>query len=228
MAVNTPVALASAEVGGAVTLRSLAASVKIAAPVADALWLHLDLDPDDSMCVEAASEIPKEFIDDSLNEFSKAQELSVGAVGKIALLMKRIYASFEAPAVEPQPWVDPSPAEPAEPPQETMPLRLVIDQYAHGDFPILDLATRTKFKQWHVDITGGAPPNGKQPSALQMGALNHRISKGFSPYVDFAVFAPFGNRQMKFHRFDAQIWVDNKIASAKIQGPSDYTSWKSA
>ena len=33
---------------------------------------------------------------------------------------------------------------------------------------------------------------------------------------------------MKFHRFDAQIWVDNKITSAKIQGPSDYTSWKGA
>jgi hypothetical protein len=85
-----------------------------------------------------------------------------------------------------------------------------------------------RFRQWHRDITGGEPPNGKQPSSLQLGALHYRISRGGHPYVDFAVFTPFGNRQMKHHKFDSQVWIENRIQQAKIQGPSDYTSWKAS
>jgi len=181
--------------------------------------------------VEAASEIPLAARDSSLEAFANVQELSVGAVGKLNLLFKKIYLATTGARDEGHEWIEPppqAPAAPAAPPQEMMPLRHVIDQYAHGDFPILDLTTRSKFRQWYRDITGGEPPNGKEPSSLQLGALVHRLDKGFPPYVDFAVFAPFGNRQMKFHRFDAQIWVDNTIKEAKIQGPSDYTSWKAA
>jgi len=89
------------------------------------LWLHLDLEGDDFVSVEAASEIPLAARDTALDAFALTQELSVGAVGKIGLLFKKVYHAT-APARDEgqQEWVEPPPqvpAVPAAPPQEMMP-----------------------------------------------------------------------------------------------------------
>ena len=91
MASLTPAALASAEDGSSVTLRSLAVAVKLTVATADALWAHLDLDPDDPVCVEAASEIPQAIIDKALNDFSNERELSVGAKLTVSSYRERLW-----------------------------------------------------------------------------------------------------------------------------------------
>ena len=54
-----------------------------------------------------------------------------------------------------------------------------------------------------------------------------RLTRGESPYADFAIFQPHGRRLAKHHKFDAQIFVDGKLTTRALKGPSDFPSWKS-
>ena len=47
-----------------------------------------------------------------------------------------------------------------------------------------------------------------------------------APFVDFAVWGPFGDRMAKEQRADAQVFVGNTLASRKVHGPADFEGWK--
>ena len=75
-------------------------------------------------------------------------------------------------------------------------------------------------------ITGGDPPPGREPSAEQLAGLAAKLSWGESPYVDFAIFTPHGRRAFRILKFEAQIFVDGKLQTRQLRGPSSFEAWQ--
>ena len=80
-------------------------------------------------------------------------------------------------------------------------------------------------RQTHRDVTGDAPPESERPSSDQLAALKTRLEAGESPYVDFALWTPFGKRGAKLRKFDSQVFVDNELRNRPLTGPSNFDAW---
>jgi len=80
-------------------------------------------------------------------------------------------------------------------------------------------------RQIHRDVTGDAPPESERPSSDQLAALKTRLEAGESPYVDFALWTPFGKRGAKLRKFDGQVFVDNELRNRQLAGPSNFDAW---
>ena len=59
-----------------------------------------------------------------------------------------------------------------------------------------------------------------RPTAEQLAALHARIKNSGVPYVDFALFGPYGHRASILRRFEAQVFVDNHLQTRRLKGPS--------
>ena len=105
-------------------------------------------------------------------------------------------------------------------------MSMVIDQADDGHFDPLGAEERAKYRQNHVTLTGGPPPEGRVPSTEQIAAMVTKLARGDAPYVDFGVFTPHGKRHMKMHKFEAQVFVDNQLVKKQLKGPATFDSWK--
>ena len=102
----------------------------------------------------------------------------------------------------------------------------VLDQSDDGTFQPLSLEDRAMYRSNHRVITGGDPPEGREPSPDQLAALVTKLSRDEAPYVDFAVFTPHGRRQYRLHKFNAEVFVDGQLVKRELKGPMDFRSWK--
>ena len=89
----------------------------------------------------------------------------------------------------------------------------VIDQGADSDVTALpDGEVRSLFAAF--DSThGGTPLQHEEPTAEQLGALADRLSKDTAPYTDMGLWGPYGRRQAKILKFQAQIWVGGELVT---------------
>ena len=217
LAPNGTSVLAPAEV----TLDSIAADVGLRATVAALLWEHLDVSPSD---LQTAAAIPEGILNRSLESFHEANSLTAGDAGRISRIFKRI-AEASAPAAAAAPNAPPEPAA-QDTPSSRMKYSRVLDQHDDGTFEVLDPDTRSELRARHVSLTGAAPPFERTPSSVQLAALHEKIRKGHAPFADFALFTPHGARHMKFHRFDAQVFVEGTLTTRQLSGPGDFVAWK--
>jgi len=120
----------------------------------------------------------------------------------------------------------PAPAQP-EPPAKRK-FSEVLDQADERQFPDLPPEQLAELRAEHVAVTGGPPMEDARPSSDQLAALAARLKAKQAPYVDFAVFGPFGRRTAKLMRFTAQVWVNGSLQTRQLRGPDSFEQWRSA
>ena len=77
---------------------------------------------------------------------------------------------------------------------------------------------------------GGAPQEDEDCTVEQLSALNKRVATlDLLPYVDLAVWQPYGRRALKATKFRA--WIPDGAGAyiaKELPGPSNYSQWLSA
>jgi len=168
----------------------------------------------------------KEAVDTTKPE---GQPLSPLQKGQMAYFMKvlreHVSSSPVAGASGGQP-VPPSSAAPAV--VEKRKISEVLDQIDDTSYIPLEPAAVAKMRDFHRAVTGGDPPDHERPSAEQLSALAHRLKSGKAPYVDFAVFGPYGRRQAKLLQFTAQVFVHGELVTRQLKGPGTYQGWRAS
>ena len=102
----------------------------------------------------------------------------------------------------------------------------LVDQTDESELlpPEIDQVNR-----WHskyVLTMGALPEECEEPSAAQLAALSKRVSGGQPPYVDFAVWLPFGRRSEKSHKFRVYVPLGNGEIQVREQpGPANFQAW---
>ena len=101
----------------------------------------------------------------------------------------------------------------------------VLLQGDESHFPVLNHEEVAKLRANYVAITGDQPLPQMRPSADQLGALKHRLAQGHAPYVDFAIFGPYGSRLQLERKFSAQTFVQGELVTKMVQGTRTVESW---
>ena len=206
-----------------ITLTSLASAVRLDDALATDLWEHLELNPE--LDAEMAANIPALDLNASINDFVEKRGLAAGTAGRIYTIfakLERHRASIDDPP--PQTAAPPTVAVVAVAPGGK--LSAVLDQNDDRTYAALSLEARIQLRANHLAATGGPPPVGKDPSSDQLAAMMARLERNEPPYADFAIFQPHGRRLVKFHKFDAQIFVQGTLQSQRLKGPSSFPAWQ--
>ena len=101
----------------------------------------------------------------------------------------------------------------------------VLLQGDDSHFPLLPPDELARLRANFAAITGDNPLPQVRPSADQLSALKHRLSLGYAPYVDFAIFGPYGARLQLERKFTAQTFVQGELQTKLIQGTRSIESW---
>jgi hypothetical protein len=78
-----------------------------------------------------------------------------------------------------------------------------------------------------VSSMGSTPQEDEEPTAEQLQALNNRINVvKAAPYVDFAVWGPYGRKALRSTKFRAYFPLqDGSYMTRELPGPSNYLQW---
>jgi len=76
-----------------------------------------------------------------------------------------------------------------------------------------------------VLATGCSPPEEHTPSSEQLAALRAVLNSGRVPYVDFAVWGPYGARVARFRKTEAAVFVAGELVTKRVDGPSSFDAW---
>ena len=101
----------------------------------------------------------------------------------------------------------------------------VIDQADDSVFVVLGRAEADKLRERYAKAVGDDPPDVCRPTTDQLSALKHKLGQGRAPYVDLALFGPFGDRIGKSMKFAAQVFVDGALRTKQVSPPSSYEAW---
>jgi len=101
----------------------------------------------------------------------------------------------------------------------------VVDQASRAHTKPLTFTELTICRNRYVAAAGCAPPDEQTPSAEQLAALRALIASGRVPYVDFAVWGPYGARVARFKKTEAAIFVGNTIVQKRVDGPTSFDAW---
>ena len=215
--------------GPILTIFDLAEKHKFPKALVDSLLDALEADADTT--VEDILGVPDSTMQEVIRAMKKepdeVQLISPIAQGKVRVFLAKCRGppkSDAAPSLAPV--MVTVPAAVAPPPSTKRKMSDVLDQVdSETTYELLDPATLGALRTSYIDSCGGPPPESAQPTSEQMSALKTRLSMGTAPYVDFAVFGPFGKRFAKHRKFDAQVFVDNALTTRLLQGPSDFAAW---
>ena len=67
------------------------------------------------------------------------------------------------------------------------------------------------------------PGREEDPTIEQLSAVQHLLTTGTSPYVDFGIFGPYGHRILRKVKLTGVKWnASNELARIEINGPATY------
>ena len=99
-------------------------------------------------------------------------------------------------------------------------MSVVLDQHDDGDFNVQTEVTRAGWYQTFLSVIGGWPQEEEDPSVEQISALQRRIQvQDTAPFVDFAVWVPYGQRPMKATRFRSYVLTSSGYVTKELPGP---------
>ena len=101
----------------------------------------------------------------------------------------------------------------------------VIDQADDSTFALLPKSDLLVCRERYVKTVGDDPPDACRPTSDQLSALQHRLGQGRAPYVDLALFGPYGDRIGRTMKFAAQVFVDGALRTKQVAPPSSYEAW---
>ena len=169
---------------------------------------------------------------------AKAAADSMGLEGPSALhraqalkFWRACVAAFrDPPEAQPSSPVPPPAGKVKQPePADKHKMSELFDQRDTKSFEDLDDAALKELRQRYRRITGGDSPAHMEPSATQLAALVARLANTRkSPYADFAVWGPFGDRVAGFRKFEDEVWVDGVLTKRLLKGPPSFTAWEAS
>ena len=113
--------------------------------------------------------------------------------------------------------------------EKVLKMSSLIDQMDESELLPPDIKTVNKWHAQYIRVMGSMPDESEEPSAGQLAGLAKRMDGGGPPYVDFAVFLPYGRRSEKSHKFRTYVPLGNGEIQVKEQpGPSNFQAWLSS
>ena len=110
--------------------------------------------------------------------------------------------------------------------EKVLKMSSLIDQMDESELLPPSVQTVNKWHSQYVRMMGSMPDESEEPSPGQLAGLAKRMDGGGPPYVDFAVFLPFGRRSEKSHKFRTYVPLGNGEIQVKEQpGPPNYQAW---
>ena len=94
------------------------------------------------------------------------------------------------------------------------------------DADMVDKKNLARMRAQYADRYGGPPPEIARPTDEQLTALQAHIKEGCSPWTDFAVWGPYGQRLATQSRYTERVWNGEAWVTHQIPGPSDLERWK--
>ena len=74
---------------------------------------------------------------------------------------------------------------------------------------------------------GGYPPEEEDPTLEQLSALQKCIEKqDTAPFVDFAIYVPFGQRALKASKFRTFVLTSSGYVTKELPGPANFNQWR--
>ncbi len=102
----------------------------------------------------------------------------------------------------------------------------LVDQMDESELLPPEVGQVNKWHTNYIMAMGALPEECEEPSAAQLAVLNKRVQSGQPPYVDFAVWLPFGRRSEKSHKFRVYVPLGNGEIQVREQpGPSNFQAW---
>ena len=103
----------------------------------------------------------------------------------------------------------------------------ILDQGDDGEFIVENEESRAKGYQQYLSTVGSWPPEEEDPTLEQLSALQRRIAvQDTAPYVDFALFVPFGHRALKASKFRTYVLTASGYVTKELPGPSNFVQWR--
>ena len=106
----------------------------------------------------------------------------------------------------------------------------IIDQSDESEFLVDSVATADRWCQRYVTVMGAPPQEEEEASVEQLSALNKRVhTLDQAPYVDLAVWLPYGRRALRTVKFRA--WIPDGQGgyfARELPGPSNFQQWLAA
>ena len=103
----------------------------------------------------------------------------------------------------------------------------VIDQQDETEVIVEDEGTKAAWYQRYLQVVGGWPPEEEEPTPEQVSAVSKRLKiQGTAPYVDFAIFTPYGHRMQRAAKFRSFVLTPNGYTAKELPGPTNYVQWR--
>ena len=112
-------------------------------------------------------------------------------------------------------------------PTRKLKLSSILDQSDDTEFAVQSEEMRAKWYSQYVMTVGGLPPEEEDPSLEQLSALQKRVAvQDTAPFVDFAVFVPYGQRALKAARFRTYVLTGSGYVTKELPGPGNFVQWR--
>eukprot|EP00435_Cladocopium_sp_Y103_P072900 s399_g41.t1 len=111
--------------------------------------------------------------------------------------------------------------------EQVLKMGSLVDQSDESELLPPTMEDVNKWHQNYVAIMGAQPDETEEPTSSQLAALAKRtLSNRQAPYVDFAIWVPFGRRMAKLQK--AKVYTplgDGTYLFQDIPGPSSFQAW---
>ena len=111
--------------------------------------------------------------------------------------------------------------------ERKMKMTQVLDQGDDGEFIVQGEDARAAWYQQYLATVGGWPPEEEDPTLEQLSALQRRLTtQDTAPYVDFAIYVPYGHRALKASKFRTYVLTSTGYTTKELPGPATFSQWR--
>ena len=126
------------------------------------------------------------------------------------------YGSTQAPPLSTPPVIE-----------KKVKMASIIDQHDETEVIVEGEGTKAAWFQQYLQTVGGWPPEEEEPTPEQVSAVAKRINiQGIAPYVDMAIFTPYGHRTQRAAKFRTYILTAGGYTAKELPGPSNFIQWR--
>lgn len=189
----------------------LATAGKINIGLARALLVALEIPPEDHQTAVAADlgYLPQEDIVAATSKTCRLEGQAVAGLNIGAL--HRLHAAAHVAIIRSQ-QAPPSTGEaPRKEERESKKFSTVLDQTHEGAFRILPMERVAKFRSIYAKVAGDEPLPAARPTPDQISALFAKVASGRAPFVDIAVFGPYGVCITRTWRTQGDVFVGSEL-----------------
>jgi hypothetical protein len=189
-----------------------------------------------STVVQAAIEAT---VMDNGDPVSLVQAAQLGLVYRLAKRKQHVDSGLDLNLwTDPDPWATNSTSTPTPPVGDTldqtkgterkMKFASILDQADDSEFVVANESQKQVWLQTFVNLTGDLPMEQEDPTTEQLSALHRRLMMKQCPYVDFAVFLPFGRKAHRAQRYRTYVMTPNGFYTKELPGPSGIDQWRAS